>query len=195
MLTTEQKKIIEQFMSYVLRHGAKDIGLNMDKQGYVLIESFIQKAKDIPHIQEIGFNKEIIEYVTVHSAKQRFAFNQDKSKIRANQGHTLTLDIKFKKWIPTVGCTVYHGTALKNCDSILKTGLKKISRHHVHLSLNRQVALENARRFSSKVVLFEIDVHSMYRDKIELFISENNVILTDFVAPKYLKVLEKTSLK
>ena len=82
--------------------------------------------------------------------------------------------------------TLYHGTATKNVDAILVTGLEKRSRQHVHLSKDIETASKVGQRHG-KVFIFEVDAGQMQADGFEFFISENGVWLTGSVPIKYLR--------
>lgn len=190
MLINEHRKKIEQFMSYILRHQPEEISLTLDKDGYVDVEKFITNAQAVEHIANIGFTKKTLEEVVQKSAKQRFAFNEDKTKIRANQGHSVKINITYKIFNPT--SVAYHGTDAKNVKQILDKGLLKMNRHHVHLTLDKKIAIENGLRFSGAFVLFEVDTFAMQRDGIEMLISDNNIVLVDTVPAKYLKEIDRS---
>jgi len=123
----------------------------------------------------------------VENDKKRFGFNQDLSKIRANQGHSIPgIDLGLKRKAPPI--KLYHGTSHNNLRKIAEEGLKKMSRHHVHLSADVSTAEKVGRRHGGRLALFEIDAEGMEGDGFAFFISENGVWLTDEVPVKYLKL-------
>lgn len=189
MLDNENRKKLEQFLSFVLRHQPEEISLTLDKEGYANIENLINNSKKVGHIKNL-ISLENIKEVVQKSAKQRFAFNEDFTKIRANQGHSVKIEITYKSFEPT--SVAYHGTDAKNVEKILDKGLLKMNRHHVHLTLDKKIAIENGRRFSGSFVLFEVDTFAMQRDGVEMLISDNNVVLADTVPAKYLKEIERS---
>lgn len=189
MLENEKRKQLEQFLSFVLRHQPEEISLNLDKEGYASLNDLIENSKKVEHIKNL-ISLENIKEVVEKSAKQRFAFNLDFTKIRANQGHSIKVDITYKNFEPT--SVAYHGTDAKNVDKILEKGLLKMNRHHVHLTLDKKIAIENGRRFSGSFVLFEVDTFAMQRDGVQMLISDNNVVLVDHVSAKYLKEIERS---
>lgn len=169
-----------KFMSLLLRHKPEKKNLTLDKEGYCDVESLL-------HALEISFEE--LETIVNTDDKNRYSFNKDKTKVRANQGHSVKgVDIKFKPFNPTK--PIYHGTASKYLEGIEKKGLIPGTRQYVHLSLDLETAQKvSLRHAKSKVfmVIYEVDVVAMKKDGLELFISDNNVVLTKKVPKKYLK--------
>lgn len=168
-----------RFLSLVLRHAPEKANITLDKEGYA-------------DVRELCLNLEIsaqeLEQIVVNNDKKRFAYNEDKTLLRASQGHsisnvTLTLD---KVEIPPA--TLYHGTKEEFMDSIMKQGLVKGSRHHVHLSDNEATAKNVADRRKGKSVILAIDAMHMRANNIKFYKSENGVYLTDTVEPKYITI-------
>lgn len=166
---------ISKKLSYLLRHDPKD--LNIDKKGYV-------NTEDILNILNISF--EDLSWIVENNDKKRFSFNEDQTKIKANQGHTINVELEFFNKKPPL--VLYHGTPKRNVESILKNGLNKGKRHHVHLSDDYNKALEVAKRYCKNdvPVIFRISSSEMYFEGIKFFVSENDVWLVDFVDSKYL---------
>ena len=167
-------------LSYWLRHHPEMIGIELDSEGWTDLGILIQKANE----HGFPFTLELITETARTSDKQRFAIKD--GKIRANQGHSVDVDIQFTKAMPPD--ILYHGTALKVIDKILKEGLDKMKRHHVHLSDNKETARKVGQRHGKAVVL-QVDANEMVKDGIEFYKSENNVWLVDSVHRRYL--LEK----
>jgi len=170
------------WMSYILRHGAKKEGVEITHDGWVLIEDLIAKAAE----QGYKLNTDIIREIVRTDSKQRYAVSSAPAFgkfIRANQGHSLEVDVQLERKIPPV--VLYHGTSMKVLDEIKKHGIQKMSRQHVHLSEEFQTAADVGRRHGHPVVL-AINCKAMVADGIEFFKSANGVWLTDFVDPKYM---------
>ena len=169
-----------RFMAFLLRHKPEKGNLILDKEGFTDVESLLKAL-------EISF--EDLETIVNTDDKNRYSFNADKTRIRANQGHSVKgVDIKFKPFNPTK--PIYHGTAIKYLEGIEKKGLIPGTRQYVHLSLDLETAQKvSLRHAKSKVfmVIYEVDVVAMKKDGLELFISDNNVVLTKKVPKKYLK--------
>lgn len=178
MNTTE----ISKFISYALRHKPLDAGIKLDKNGWTTVDELIEAAYDNGYV----LDKTLLKKIVIENNKQRFSLNEDETKIRANQGHTIKVDLNLKKGIPPT--VLYHGSAVQNIKSILKYGLMKQKRHHVHLSCDTKTALAVGQRYG-KPIIFEIDAKQMLADGYTFYISENGVWLCDHVAAKYLKMI------
>lgn len=183
MIEEKQHIRISKFLSLVLRHAPDEIGLKLDSTGWTDIEHLITKMND--NGQPIDL--EILKRVVKTNNKKRFAFNEDKTKIRANQGHSIKVEHGFTPINPPD--VLYHGTGEKNEANILKSGLDKGKRHHVHLSQNVEIALVVGKRHG-KPIVFEVNSNEMYSDGFGFYKSKNDVWLTDKVPSKYLKKKE-----
>jgi putative RNA 2'-phosphotransferase len=162
-------------MSKILRHAPGDSVL--DNEGYTDVDLLLIK---------LGIDREELDWVVDTNNKKRFAYNEDKTKIRANQGHNKDLKVDVKMEESGRVDNLYHGTAAEDVDSIMKTGLSSRSRQHVHLSKDIQTAQQVGSRHSKNVVILKIDTARMRADNIKIWISENDVYLTEFVDPKYI---------
>jgi len=127
-----------------------------------------------------------LEEVVEKNDKKRFSFNEDRSMIRANQGHSVKVDLGYKKLTPPE--ILFHGTAKKNLASILGQGLHKSKRHHVHLSADIETASKVGGRHG-KVVILLVKAQEMHQVGLRSYCSENGVWLTDSVSREYLEVL------
>ena len=177
-LTTTSK-----FLSLVLRHKPQAIGLTLDASGWVEIDVLLAKAAAAGR----PFTRQMLEEVVETSDKKRFAVSEDGLRIRANQGHSVEVELGLAPVSPPK--VLYHGTAERFLDSILAEGLTKRKRHHVHLSENIQTALAVGIRYGAPVLL-AIDAERMSKEGSLFFRSENNVWLTDEVPSAYLKVVK-----
>lgn len=170
-----------RFISLILRHKPETIGITLDEHGWANVEELI-----------IGVNKkypidmQIIEKIVNEDDKNRYSFNEDKTMIRANQGHSISVDVELKKLKPPD--ILYHGTGEKYVESIEKQGLIRKNRLYVHLSNDIETAEKVGKRHG-KPVIYEVDCKRMIEDGIEFFKSENNVWLVESVPVNYLKKL------
>jgi putative RNA 2'-phosphotransferase len=165
-----------RFLSLVLRHKPEAANIELDSEGYVGVSELCQSLK-------ISFQD--LEKIVVSNDKQRFAFNSDKTKIRASQGHSVKeVQLTLEKVDPPA--ELYHGTKEAFLASIAENGLLKGSRHHVHLSDNKETAKNVADRRKGVSVILKIDAMFMRADGIKFYKSENGVYLTDIVLPKYI---------
>lgn len=179
---TEDLKTISKFLSLILRHQPETIGLNLDAQGWAIIEELITQANH--HGKVLSYDSLI--KVVADNDKQRFSLSADGLKIRANQGHSLTIDLALAaKQAPEI---LYHGTATRFLSSILAIGLKPQARQHVHLSQDKATAIKVGQRHGKPIIL-EIAAAAMQQDGYQFYLSDNQVWLTDEVPANYLVVL------
>ena len=143
---------ISKYFSYLLRHKPEEIGLRLDDQGWALVDELIEKTNDFE------LSKELIDVVVETNDKQRFELSVDKLKIKANQGHSINIDLDLKPITPPQ--FLLHGTAERFLDSIKKDGLQKQKRHHVHLSESIAVAESVGKRYG-KLVLLRVAAQEM----------------------------------
>jgi len=181
-MTTQEIRRISKFLSLILRHKPEKIGLTLDKNGWAEVSDILEKSN-------LKFTMETLEEVVSTNDKQRFSFNEDKTKIRANQGHSLkTIDLELAPQIPPA--FLYHGTVLKFLQNIKLDGLKKMSRQHVHLSPDRQTATIVGKRRGAPLIL-SIRSGQMHADGYPFYLSKNGVWLADHVPPDYIEFKEK----
>ena len=170
-----------KFLSLVLRHKPDEIGITLDSGGWVDVDELLKACASYgKHISRV----ELDELVAA-SDKQRFAFNEDRTRIRANQGHSIEVQLDHKPATPPD--VLYHGTPEKFVEAILRDGLKKMQRHHVHLSPTRETATKVGERRGKPVILC-IDAKHMHSDGITFYLTPNKVWLVDEVPPKYLSI-------
>lgn len=171
-----------KFLSYVLRHHPESIGITLDKNGWISTYHLL-KATD-KHKPNLKLNMVSLRHIVETNDKQRFTFSENGNMIRANQGHSLSVELDLKAVKPPV--SLYHGTAKKFMLTIKYEGLKKQSRHHVHLSKDGHDAYKVACRHGSPFMLL-IETERMYEDGYEFFKSKNGVWLTDHVPLEYIR--------
>ncbi len=171
---------ISKFLSLVLRHEPAKAGLTLDTAGWVEVDALLRGCAEAGR----PFSRQDLERVVAENDKKRFAFSEDGRRIRANQGHSVEVELAYTATPPPE--LLYHGTADRFIDSIQREGLRKAQRHHVHLSADRRVAIEVGRRHGRPVVLV-VAAGAMHRTGHTFFISANGVWLTDHVPPAFLK--------
>jgi putative RNA 2'-phosphotransferase len=169
-------KDISRFLSLVLRHEPEKIGITLDPHGWVSIETLLA-ALPFP------LDRARLDGLIRDNDKQRFAISSDGTKIRANQGHSVSVDLGLATSDPPE--FLYHGTVEKFLPSILAQGLVKGDRHHVHLSANIETAQKVGDRRGSAIILV-VAAQQMVADGHRFFVSENGVWLTDHVPASYL---------
>ncbi|AZA52688.1 RNA 2'-phosphotransferase [Chryseobacterium sp. G0201] len=179
-MNEQQKKKTSKFLSYVLRHHPELINLNLDENGWANVDELITKSKRDSYE---GFTFEELDEIVQTNEKKRFAFNEDKTRIRASQGHSIEINLALIPQRPPE--FLYHGTAQSNIESILEKGIEKRSRQHVHLSQDKETATKVGMRHGKPIIL-TIKTQKMFEDGIEFYLSDNEVWLTDFVDAKYI---------
>lgn len=180
-MNEKDKKQISKFLSLVLRHQPEYIDLKLNENGWAEIDELIQKSKS----KNLKFTLSELEEIVITNDKQRFAFNDNKSKIRANQGHSVkTIDLQLKAIQPP--SFLYHGTVAKFIESIKNTGLQKRSRQHVHLSEERETATKVGSRRGVPIIL-SVRSLEMHQKGYEFYRSENKVWLTDHVPTEFIE--------
>jgi len=162
-------------MSLVLRHQPQKIDLKLDEQGWANTADLIDKIE--------GLDLTILKQVVETNAKKRFAFNADETKIRASQGHSIKIDLGYEPVTPPE--FLFHGTAIRNIESIKKTGLAKRNRHHVHLSADKVTASSVGQRHGKPIILI-IKSQKMFDAGYEFFVSDNQVWLTDNIPVEFI---------
>lgn len=167
-----------KFVSLILRHKPETIGIQLDEHGWVNVDGLIA---GISKTRE--FNREMLEEIVWTDNKQRFTFNEDKTKIRANQGHSIPVDVELQEAIPPE--TLWHGTGEKYVASIDQQGLIPKGRLYVHLSSDAATATKVGSRHG-KPVLYIVKTKEMYDDGYKFYLSKNGVWLTKEVPVKYL---------
>lgn len=180
MNTTKNTIKLSKFLSLVLRHKPQTIGIELDENGWTDVKGLLQKMNDYGKFIDLKTLKAVVE----NNDKKRFAFNDSRTKIRANQGHSVKIDLGYTAQEPPE--ILYHGTATKYLSSIYQTGLQKRQRHHVHLSADLDTATKVGKRHG-QLVIFEVAAKVMFQAGHSFFISENGVWLTDVVPVQYLK--------
>ncbi|TCL10250.1 putative RNA 2'-phosphotransferase [Shimia isoporae] len=175
-MTKDNLKTTSKYLSYILRHAPDSIGLNLDARGWARTDDLIEKS-------EHPLTRELIAEVVSTNAKQRFALSEDGNHIRANQGHSIQVDLALAEKAPPE--TLFHGTAEKHLASIRRDGLVKGSRHHVHLSSDTATATSVGGRHGKPVVL-TVNSGDMARSGTVFYQSDNGVWLVDHVPPKFL---------
>ncbi len=179
-MDNKNKTHISKFLSLILRHKPETIGLNLDENGWADVTELMTKAAKIG----VKFTEEELDEVVATNEKKRFAFSEDKTKIRASQGHSVEVNLELKPIRPPE--ILYHGTVEKFIESITAEGLKKMSRQHVHLSADIETAKKVGGRRGSPVIL-NVNAGLMHLEGVLFYQSDNGVWLTDHVETKYIK--------
>ena len=168
-----------RLLSLVLRHQPEVIELQLDERGWTRIDHLLEQlaAHGNPT------TRTELEQIVTDNDKQRFTFSEDGHRIRANQGHSIPIDLHLPPATPPD--ILYHGTATRFLTSIMAEGLRPGSRQHVHLSLDRNTATAVGNRHGRAIIL-TVDAASMVAAGHVFFVSKNGVWLTDSVPREFL---------
>ncbi|HLP88200.1 MAG TPA: RNA 2'-phosphotransferase [Nostocaceae cyanobacterium] len=171
---------ISKYLSKYLRHTPEEIGLQLAPGGWVAVEDLLTACFK----NKFAITRQELQIVVDTNEKKRFSFDATGTLIRANQGHSVEIDLQLEPVTPPD--ILYHGTGHTSVESILQNGLCKMSRHHVHLSLDMNTAkIVGARH--GKPVVFVVDALAMHKAGYIFYCSDNEVWLVDHVPPEYLK--------
>lgn len=170
---------ISKVLSYHLRHHPDQLGLQLQQGGWVDVDDLLSA------LLKAGFliDRATLKRVVLNNDKQRFSFDENELRIRANQGHSVQVDLELQPTRPPE--VLYHGTPKSSVPSILMEGLKPMKRHHVHLSHDRETAQKVGARRGKPEVL-EISAHSMFSLGYSFYISANGVWLTPHVPREFI---------
>jgi putative RNA 2'-phosphotransferase len=181
-MTDSELARISKTLSYHLRHRPDELGLTLEPGGWVAVDDFLaalaRNGKTITRAQ--------LDEVVARNTKQRFAFDERGARIRASQGHSVEVDLELKAMTPPA--TLYHGTSERILTTIQREGLKKMRRHHVHLSADVATAQNVGARHGPPVV-FVVDAAAMHAARHVFYRSANGVWLVDQVPPAFLTLL------
>lgn len=172
-------KETSKFISLILRHKPDVIGITLDEHGWANVDELIAGVSKTHPL-----TMSMLEQIVAEDEKQRYSFNEDKTLIRANQGHSIPVDVELEEKEPPE--ILFHGTGEKYVDSISKEGLIPKSRLYVHLSADEETAVKVGQRHG-KPVVFMVKSGEMHRNGFKFYCSVNGVWLTKNVPVEYLE--------
>lgn len=181
----EEKHIkLSRFLSLVLRHKPEEIGLALDSEGYLLVDELING------INATGRNidKEMLDEIVDSDNKKRYSYDSTGTMIRANQGHSIEVDLGLQEITPPT--FLYHGTSDQFANEIENLGLIKKLRTYVHLSEDIETAKNVGSRRKGNVVILKVNSEQMAKDGYKFYCSKNGVWLTDNVPTKYMSIVK-----
>jgi len=170
---------VSKYVSLVLRHDPAAGGVTLDEQGWTSVADLLSGAR----VRGLDVSPAELEAIVRASDKQRFALSADGLRIRANQGHSVAVDLGLAPQAPPA--ELFHGTVERFLPSILAEGLRKQARQHVHLSGDLETARRVGTRRGAPVVLV-VDAGTMHAEGFAFFRSANGVWLTDAVPPRFI---------
>lgn len=182
---TEERRLerLSKFISMILRHKPQVIGITLDEHGWADIDELIKGINETG--EEVEFSKDTLETIVKTDKKQRYSSSQDRTLIRANQGHSIPVDVELEKKEPPK--ILYHGTGVKSVKAIQEQGLLPMERLYVHLSTDVETATNVGKRHGTPVI-FQVNAEQMQKDGYNFFQSVNGVWLTKEVPTKYLEL-------
>jgi putative RNA 2'-phosphotransferase len=178
----KQRTEVSKFRSYHLRHAPEGLGLTLEAGGWVAVADLLGGCARAGR----PLSRQDLDEVVATSEKKRFSFDDTGTRIRANQGHSVEVDLELKPVTPPA--VLYHGTTARFLAAIQAGGLQRMARHHVHLSPTVEAARVVGARRGPPVVL-AIDAAALAADGAVFYCSENGVWLVDEVPPRYLRVV------
>jgi putative RNA 2'-phosphotransferase len=165
-----------KLLSKVLRHSPEKHGLTLEPGGWVGVRDLLKAT---------GISLTTLERVVANNDKQRFSFNETGNKIRANQGHSVEVDLQLEPVTPPE--FLFHGTTERTVPLIMESGIQRMRRSHVHLSLDVETAMKVGQRHGKPVVL-QIAALAMHEAGLTFYCADNGVWLTEHVPPEYCRI-------
>ncbi len=177
-------KKTSKFISLILRHRPEVIGISLDRHGWAKVDDLI---RGINRTGNHSIDRDLLEEIVRQDEKQRYSFNEDHTRIRANQGHSVPVDVELEKKTPPD--ILWHGTGEKYVPSIDRQGLIPKNRLYVHLSSDVETAKKVGSRHG-RPVIYQIDCRTMSEEGHNFYFSANQIWLTENVPVKYLKKID-----
>ncbi len=174
---------MSKFLSYVLRHHPESIGLELDEGGWVRVDVLLSAAEQ----SGTTLDERLLQQVVQQGDKKRFSFSEDRLRIRANYGHSISIDLGLEPIEPPE--LLYHGTAKCFLDSIRREGLQRRGRNYVHLSPDEKSAVQVGARHGRAVVLV-VESRRMHQAGHAFYCSQSGIWLTEEVPAQYLSFPE-----
>ena len=180
-MDAKRSRQTSKFLSLVLRHRPESIGIRLDEAGWTSVDELLTRMRRHGR----ALSRKQLEQIVRTNDKRRFALSEDGTRIRANQGHSVKVELGYESADPPE--ILYHGTPERFVPSILREGLNKGERHHVHLHADRQVAKTVGKRRGRPVILV-IRAKDLNEAGHEFFVTPNQVWLTDHVPPSFIEL-------
>lgn len=177
---------LSKFISLVLRHHPEAAGITIEEHGWADVEALLAGLKRTGRT----IDRELLEKIVAEDEKKRYSFDEGGTRIRANQGHSIQVNLELTPIEPPE--FLYHGTASRFIGSILREGLKPMGRQYVHLSRDIETAKKVGARHGVPVIL-KVYSGKMYREGEHFYQSENGVWLVAKVEHKFLEKIPEES--
>ncbi len=182
-MTKKETIRASKFLSLILRHEPERVGLKLGEAGWVTVEELLHAVSG----HGVVLTPDDLRHIVATSDKKRFALSEDGRRIRANQGHSVEVDLQYPPQRPPE--LLYHGTATRFLDGIRRDGLLKMERHDVHLSAETKVTLHVGGRHGRPALLI-IRAGNMHQAGFVFRCSANRVWLVDHVPPQFIEFPE-----
>lgn len=179
-MTDKETKQASKFLSLILRHEPERVGLTLGEGGWVGVDELLAAVNR----HGTPLNLDQLKHIVATSDKKRFAFSEDGRRIRANQGHSVEVDLQYEPQTPPE--VLYHGTAMRFLESIRRDGLSRMERHDVHLSAETKMTMQVGGRHGKPVLLI-IRAGEMHRAGHVFRCSANGVWLVPQVPPQFIE--------
>ncbi len=173
---------VSKLLALGLRHDPSALGLSVDAHGFADVDNVLRGLA----ANGENVTRDELEEIVATSDKQRYALSADGEKIRANQGHSIDVDLGLAPAAPPA--TLHHGTSMRFLDSIKASGLVRGARTHVHLSVDLKTAEIVAKRRAGPHVILTVRASAMHEKGHTFFRSANGVWLTERVPPEFLEI-------
>lgn len=170
---------LSRYISMLLRHKPEAAGITLDKNGWADVDELIRGICRTRYI-----DRKMLEKIVAEDEKQRYSFSSDKTRIRANQGHSVDVDVELEEKEPPE--ILWHGSAEQFGNSIDCSGILPKSRQYVHLSSDRETAVKVGSRHGAPIV-YTVRSGKMFKDGYRFFLSANGVWLTKRVPVDYIE--------
>ena len=171
---------ISRFISLILRHKPESIGITLDEHGWANVDELIDGISRTQY-----FDREMLEEIVRTDEKKRYSFNEDRTLIRANQGHSIPVDVELPVVSPPE--ILWHGTGEHFIPSIMQQGILRMNRLYVHLSQDMDTARAVGLRHGGELLILTIKAKEMWDLGIKFWQAKNGVYLTKCVDPKFIK--------
>ena len=181
-MSPEYLKNLSKFLSLVLRHKPEVVGIKLDQNGWADVDELIEGAIDKGRDMDLT----ILEMIVLTDEKRRYAFNEDKTKIRATQGHSVKVDLELEPVKPPK--ILYHGTLDRLIERIMLKGLEPVDRNHVYLSEDTASLIDENER-SGETIVLKIFAGAMYRDGFHFYQTPGGEWITNKVPNRYLDIV------
>ena len=179
LMNKKEQENLSKYIALILRHKPEVIGITLDEHGWANVKDLINGINKTQH-----FTMGMLEKIVEEDSKQRYSFNREKTLIRANQGHSIPVDVELRECKPPD--ILFHGTGIKYCKSIDRDGLNPKSRLYVHLSEDIDTATNVGSRHGDPII-YKVKAKEMYDAGYKFYLSVNGVWLTKEVPIMYLE--------